>query len=348
MNNRVFICHSSKDKDFVCALAANLKSQGVPVWLSYWDIKEGDDWDMAIDKALDQCDRFIIVLSPESVKSREVRGEMFTFLEKNSVDPLPVLYKPCDKPRQLRTIQHVDFTSGDPNNKEALAGLLRGLGVQYVPQKPLQKKPVSAPAPAPAPPPKPVRRKETGERKIGRVVRYYDRLGVAGIELTDSLRVGDYIRIRGRYTDFQQSAESIQRNYKQVNKADPGDSIGLLIDKVVYSGDEVYIVPVPSWGKKPGKTQPPKRQTQKPQRKETLIGTVINYYDRLGVVAIELINSLSSGDFIRIRGPHTDFFQEAYSIEINRRQVKHARPGNLIGLLVEQVAHIGDNVYKIQ
>jgi putative protease len=84
--------------------------------------------------------------------------------------------------------------------------------------------------------------RDKNEKPIGRVIHYFDRLGVAAIELTDPLRVGDVIHIRGRTTDFTQQAESIELDRQRVNQAPAGAQIGLLVDQPTRVGDEVYKV----------------------------------------------------------------------------------------------------------
>jgi len=128
MGDHVFICYAHEDQDFVLKLAANLKERGVRVWLDEWDIPASADWDLTIDNALYDCAQFLIVLSPAARASREVRGELRTALDENK-PILPVLYQTCRIPRQLRLIQHVDFTSCGPDDGAALGQVLRALGV---------------------------------------------------------------------------------------------------------------------------------------------------------------------------------------------------------------------------
>lgn len=73
--NFVFICYVREDEDFVLKLATNLKNLGISVWLDQWNIPSGADWDQAIDSALYGCSSFLIVLSPLSIESDEVRSE---------------------------------------------------------------------------------------------------------------------------------------------------------------------------------------------------------------------------------------------------------------------------------
>ena len=128
MGDHVFLCYARKDEDFVLKLAANLKQRGAPIWLDQWDIPPSADWDLTIDDALYDCARFLIVLSPAAVGSREVRGELRTALDENK-PIVPVLYQKCRIPRQLKLIQHVDFTSSGPDDETFLGQVLRALDV---------------------------------------------------------------------------------------------------------------------------------------------------------------------------------------------------------------------------
>lgn len=81
------------------------------------------------------------------------------------------------------------------------------------------------------------------EEKIGKVIKYFAKAGVAAIELTDgTLSVGDTIRIKGHTTDFQQKVESIQIENKPVEKADIGQAVGIKVIERVRDKDEVYKV----------------------------------------------------------------------------------------------------------
>ena len=47
-------------------------------------------------------------------------------------------------------------------------------------------------------------------QEIGLVTEYFAKIGVAGIDLTGSLNVGDLIRLQGHTTDFEQAVDSLQ------------------------------------------------------------------------------------------------------------------------------------------
>lgn len=77
--------------------------------------------------------------------------------------------------------------------------------------------------------------------KIGQVSHYYDKIGVAVVELTDTLSTGDTIRfVRGGEDLFEQTVESIQIEHEKVEKANKGQTVGLKVAEAVKAGAEVY------------------------------------------------------------------------------------------------------------
>jgi len=76
--------------------------------------------------------------------------------------------------------------------------------------------------------------------KIGDVSHYYSSIGVAVVELVDTLKVGDTITVTGATTDFTQVVRSMQIEHEQVEEAGPGNSIGLKVQERVRKGDVVY------------------------------------------------------------------------------------------------------------
>jgi translation elongation factor EF-Tu-like GTPase len=77
---------------------------------------------------------------------------------------------------------------------------------------------------------------------IGKVIHYWTRLGVAGVELTDALKVDDWIHFRGATTDFQQRVTSLQIDRQYVDKADAGQQVGILVADRVRTGDTVFLL----------------------------------------------------------------------------------------------------------
>jgi len=75
-------------------------------------------------------------------------------------------------------------------------------------------------------------------KEIGKITHYYDKIGVAIIELTGELKVGDTITIKGK-EEFDQEVSSMQVNHEQVETAKAKDVIGVKVDKPVAEGNKV-------------------------------------------------------------------------------------------------------------
>ncbi len=77
--------------------------------------------------------------------------------------------------------------------------------------------------------------------KIGTVSHYYDKIGVAIVELGGTLSVGDSVKfVRGGEDLFEQTVESIQVEHKKLDSANKGDVVGLKTLKPVKEGAEVF------------------------------------------------------------------------------------------------------------
>ena len=77
--------------------------------------------------------------------------------------------------------------------------------------------------------------------KIGKVTHYYDKIGVAVVELDSDLAVGDKIKFeRGGEDLFEQEVKSMQIEHEKVEKAGKGDVIGLKTEKEVKEGADLY------------------------------------------------------------------------------------------------------------
>jgi translation elongation factor EF-1alpha len=81
------------------------------------------------------------------------------------------------------------------------------------------------------------------EKKIGEIIKYFGKIGVAAIRLSEgSLKVGDTIRIVGHTTDFTQPIDSMQIENNNVQEAGPGADIGIKVKDRAREHDVVYKV----------------------------------------------------------------------------------------------------------
>ncbi|MCX6764579.1 MAG: hypothetical protein NTU58_02620 [Candidatus Nealsonbacteria bacterium] len=85
--------------------------------------------------------------------------------------------------------------------------------------------------------------KQKKDKLIGKISHYYSNIGVAVIDLTGALKVGDSIRIvGGENTDFTQEVDSMEIDRKKIKTAKSGSSIGLKIKEKAREDYKVYKV----------------------------------------------------------------------------------------------------------
>ena len=118
MPPRVFISHSSKDKDrFVVTFAERLRDSGIHPWVDLWEIKPGDSLVRKIfDEGLGQADAVIVVVSENSIESSWVRAELdhaVVLRIEESIRLIPVVLGNCKVPEPLRSTLWVPIADLD-------------------------------------------------------------------------------------------------------------------------------------------------------------------------------------------------------------------------------------------
>jgi tetratricopeptide (TPR) repeat protein len=111
-----FICHSSKDKEFVITLAESLSREHI--WVDIWDMDLGEDLVSRIEKGIEGASEFIIILSKNSVSSKWVNYELnmalTRWLEDENFRIVCVHIDESEIPLRLKPFVYVD----EPGNPE--------------------------------------------------------------------------------------------------------------------------------------------------------------------------------------------------------------------------------------
>ncbi|AEF97090.1 U32 family peptidase [Methanotorris igneus] len=82
--------------------------------------------------------------------------------------------------------------------------------------------------------------------------------------------------------------------------------------------------------------------------KKIEVGRVVNYYKKIGVAEIKLINDLRVGDTILIIGKTTGCVEEVVkSMQINHKNVEIGRKGENVGVKLNHVVREGDKVFVL-
>jgi TIR domain len=113
--NKLFLSHSATDRKFVVRLASILERSGLPYWYSASHILGAKQWHDEIGRALTQCNWFLVVLTPDSVRSQWVKRELLFALNEERYHEriIPLLYKKCKYSQLSWTLpeyEFVDFT----------------------------------------------------------------------------------------------------------------------------------------------------------------------------------------------------------------------------------------------
>ena len=114
---RVFLCHASQDKPVVRELYQRLLAEKwIDPWLDEEKLLPGQDWNLEIEKAVETSDAVIVCVSSVSVAKegyiqRELRRILKIAEEKleGAIFVLPVRLDDCEKPRQLKDKQFLDY-----------------------------------------------------------------------------------------------------------------------------------------------------------------------------------------------------------------------------------------------
>lgn len=116
----VFISYSRREAPFVDSLYEALEDHGVPVWLDYHSLIPAQPWQDQIFKGIDEADIFLLVVSAESMQSKNVEPEWRRALEHKKRIIL-VIFEATPLPPELLQCEWVDFrTSFKPGMKELL------------------------------------------------------------------------------------------------------------------------------------------------------------------------------------------------------------------------------------
>lgn len=79
------------------------------------------------------------------------------------------------------------------------------------------------------------------KKTVGKVIHYYDKIGVAIVELGGVLKTGDVVKFIKGDDEFEQTIDSIQIEKTSIDSAKKGDVIGVKTDSPVKEGTLVQM-----------------------------------------------------------------------------------------------------------
>ncbi len=130
----IFISYSRRDQEFVLRLAVDLEERGAAVWIDQGDIQGGDRWRQSIATGIARCQIFLLVVSPDALRSPYVGEEIELALQAHK-PILPILYRQAriadPLNTQLAAYQMLNFRHG--GYAQNLADLLTALDHHGIP-----------------------------------------------------------------------------------------------------------------------------------------------------------------------------------------------------------------------
>jgi hypothetical protein len=113
---KIFLCHSSQDKEQIRIIYRELKKAGMAPWLDEEHILPGQHWEDTLKTSVRNADVVLACLSRGSVNKRgyiqkELREILEVALElpPDQIFVIPVRLDDCEVPRELKKWQYVDF-----------------------------------------------------------------------------------------------------------------------------------------------------------------------------------------------------------------------------------------------
>lgn len=105
----VFISYARNDELFALELATALRMVDVNVWLDQIDVEPDQDWNYAVQTALNRSGVMVLVLSPSAIDDADLTGEALTFMESGKI-VIPVLNEPCETELLQTLVPPIDFS----------------------------------------------------------------------------------------------------------------------------------------------------------------------------------------------------------------------------------------------
>ena len=120
-STRVFISYSRAQTPFVDRLADELEHEGYLLWLDYQSLVPARPWFQQIEAGIDGADVLLLVVSRESILSKNVQPEWKRALERGKRIVL-LIFEAVPLPADLQGCEWVDFRT---DHRQALSRLLR-------------------------------------------------------------------------------------------------------------------------------------------------------------------------------------------------------------------------------
>jgi len=125
---QVFLSYTQAEQDFARALSQELTRRGLEVWSDEQEILPGDNWGSSIAEALKKSKALVVLISPESMRSKFVRSEIQYALGELSYEQriFPVMVEETSSvPWILSKFKILNASAGAARVSDAIADALK-------------------------------------------------------------------------------------------------------------------------------------------------------------------------------------------------------------------------------
>ncbi|MFN8456132.1 MAG: toll/interleukin-1 receptor domain-containing protein [Anaerolineae bacterium] len=134
MTSSLFISYSRRELPFVDSLMDELEDRKFSVWLDYHSMVPAQPWQRQIFKGIDTAEIFLLVVSQESLASKNVKPEWQRAIKQQKRIIL-IIFEAVALPPQLQSYEWIDFRTSFKKGLAELEKLIQS------PQKPQQSPP---------------------------------------------------------------------------------------------------------------------------------------------------------------------------------------------------------------
>ncbi len=125
---QVFLSYDQADESFAKSLSKELKRRGLEVWRDEERVFPGDNWGATIGEALKNSHAMVVLISPQSMRSKYVRSEIQYALGELNYEHriFPVLVQETSSvPWILSRFQMLKSSGGAAKVSDAIADALK-------------------------------------------------------------------------------------------------------------------------------------------------------------------------------------------------------------------------------
>lgn len=79
-----------------------------------------------------------------------------------------------------------------------------------------------------------------------------------------------------------------------------------------------------------------------------VVGKIVKFFPNISVGVVQVSKTIKVGDTISIEGHGKEFQQKIASMQVEHQSIPEAKPGDDIGMKLDQPVKEGDIIYKVE